>query len=65
MKLNKMKIARLTDDQAKSIKGGLVQAASTVHAFTCGWCTSDDTTFQESCNTKNNGQSTCYHCPTV
>lgn len=68
MKLNKMKIARLTESQAKSIKGGINnlqvvdEAASTKRNFTCTWCTSDDTTFNESCNTKNNGQNTCYHC---
>ena len=68
MKLNKMKIARLTEKQAKLIKGGaelIDEAASTVRKFTCGWCTSDDSTFDESCNTKNNGQNTCYHCPTM
>jgi hypothetical protein len=41
MKLNKMKIARLTNDQAKSIKGGDMDR-STKHKFTCGWCTGGD-----------------------
>ncbi len=42
MKLNKIKIARLTNDQAKSIKGGIegeVVTPSTEHRFTCRWCT--------------------------
>lgn len=38
MKLNKMKIARLTDEQSKSINGG-GNAASTEKNFTCNWCT--------------------------
>jgi hypothetical protein len=62
MKLNKMKIARLTDEQAKTINGGKEEGGSTKRNFTCTWCTSDDTTFNESCNTKNNAQNTCYHC---
>ena len=63
MKLTKIKIARLTDDQSKSIKGGIAEAPSTKHKFTCGWCTSDDTTFNESCETKNEGVNTCKDCP--
>ena len=38
MKLNKVKIARLSDDQAKGINGGGTEG-STNHNFTCCWCT--------------------------
>lgn len=56
MKLNKMKIARLTNDQAKSIKGGLV-AASTQHKFTCGWCSGGSGSFE--CATVNPNDVAC------
>lgn len=49
MKLQKVKIARLTDDQAKSIVGGGTNG-STKKNFTCCWCSSGDDT---------------YHCPTA
>lgn len=45
MKLNKMKITRLTNKQARLIKGGVElvnEGASTKRAFTCGWCTGGD-----------------------
>jgi len=60
MKLNKMKISSLTKAQAKAIQGGYTD--STKHNFTCGWCTSNDNTYQSNCETKNNGQNTCFHC---
>ena len=49
MKLNKMKIARLTNSQAKSVKGGYVVAESTQHNFTCGWCTGGDGPTMDTC----------------
>ena len=49
MKLNKKKITRLTDEQAKSVKGGLVNVAktngSTENNFTCCWCSNGDYTY--------------------
>lgn len=48
MKLNKKKMARLTNEQAQSINGG---AGSTEHNFTCSWCTSDSESFE--CKTVN------------
>ncbi len=63
MKLNKMKISRLTNAQAKAVVGGGYTGDSTKHNFTCGWCTSNDSTFQIDCKTKNNEENTCYHCP--
>lgn len=50
MKLQKIKISRLTDDQAKSIVGGGTNA-STRKNFTCCWCSS--------------GTDTSFHCPTA
>jgi hypothetical protein len=61
MKLNKIKISRLTNAQAKAVNGGY-GSDSTQHNFTCGWCTSNDNTYQINCSTQNNGQNTCYHC---
>ncbi|KLT70291.1 hypothetical protein [Flavobacterium sp. ABG] len=49
MKLNKIKIARLSDSQAKSINGGGT-GESTQKNFTCCWCSSGETSF---------------HCPTA
>ena len=48
MKLNKVKVARLSDDQAKGINGGGT-GGSTEHNFTCCWCS-------------GGGSNTSYHC---
>ena len=48
MKLNKIKIARLSDDQAKSINGGGT-VDSTKRNFTCCWCTGGGETSVETC----------------
>lgn len=42
MKLNKTKIARLTDHEARSVRGGGTNG-STNHNFTCCWCTGGNT----------------------
>ena len=57
MKLNKMKIARLTNAQAKSINGGYVAAESTQHKFTCGWCSGGGGSFE--CATVNPNDIAC------
>jgi len=63
MKLNKMKVARLTSAQAKAVQGGYTDDSSTRHNFTCGWCTSSTSGNGNTCkSTDNNGQNTCYHC---
>lgn len=62
MKLNKMKISRLTNAQAKAVMGGY---GSTRHDFTCGWCTSATYDNAYTCkNTDFNEVNTCYQCPT-
>lgn len=47
LKLNKEKIAKLTNEQASSVNGGGTNH-STQHNFTCCWCSSG---------------SDSYHCP--
>jgi hypothetical protein len=66
MKLNKMKISRLTDAQAKAVQGGYWGATkeSTNKGFTCCWCTSEETKDDYTCkNTDVNAVNTCYQCP--
>ena len=61
MKLNKMKIARLTSDQAKLVKGGddanRRTGGSTRRGFTCCWCASGENTME--CTTVNPNESNC------
>ncbi len=57
MKLNKVKIARLTDDQAKSVNGG-GSDISTHNGFTCCWCSQGENTYF--CATQ--GENTCHPC---
>jgi len=59
MKLNKEKIAKLSDNQAKSIFGGKTRD-STNHNFTCCWCGGGANTYH--CDTQHAGQNTCYTC---
>jgi hypothetical protein len=56
MKLNKVKIARLTDDQAKSINGGGTNG-STNNNFTCCWCSSGEQSFE--CASVNPNDTDC------
>lgn len=57
MKLNKRKIARLTDDQARSVHGGGTNG-STNHNFTCCWCSGGEDTFE--CETVNPNEPVCH-----
>jgi hypothetical protein len=57
MKLNKIKIARLTNDEAKSINGGGTNG-STERNFTCCWCSSGANTFE--CKTVNPNDRDCH-----
>jgi hypothetical protein len=56
MKLKKVKIARLTDEQSKSINGGGTNN-STRRNFTCCWCGSGPDTFE--CATINPNDPNC------
>ena len=56
MKLNKIKIARLSDNEAKSINGGGT-AESTKKNFTCCWCSSGGDSFN--CQTVNPNDPVC------
>lgn len=56
MKLKKVKIARLTDEQARSINGGGTNG-STQRNFTCCWCSSGGNSFE--CETVNPNETRC------
>lgn len=55
MKLNKMKIAKLTNNEAKSINGGkeVKSGESTNNKFTCCWCSGGGGAFN--CATQDAG----------
>ncbi|MBF4472435.1 hypothetical protein [Flavobacterium sp. HJJ] len=60
MKLNKMNISRLTKSQAQAIKGGYGgggSGGSTIHNFTCTWCTGGGNSFE--CSTQNPNDIAC------